>query len=505
MLYKLVGRAFNCSYSYSYSYFLMPAAVSRKTKKAPPPPEPEPEPTPAPDSESDTDTAPTFPNIVILKQTEHNYIVKHNIDPRADTSISAGNGDIEEDNDDLVTPNQIHKNQINKKRGRKPKAGLISSTSSGLSDITEIPNIILHLKCHMSDLKTNDSISNYGYTPAIEEVESYNISNTSIRSSDIGIMGKEHDDNDEQSSEYNNRIDYQNHSVYDATHINAICSDGNNYENYNNTYSNHRESMTSTGVCSSAAAAVAAAASSSSSCSSCSSSAAAAAAAASTGTSGMVANPLSLGNSVMNSAVAIDGGNSTGSRYRNINIIQERNTKEIMKKINRLKYSFHNGEPLQSKINHKSACFWDTCEFETQNFYIPVMIVNETFQVYGCFCSPECAVAFLLKESIDTSTKFERLHLIQLLYGNSSGRGIKPAPNPYYLLDKYYGNLTIHEYRQMLKGTQLIHIVNKPLTHILPELYEDNNDFLVNSKVIPTNNLKLKKRYKTMVVQNNDA
>ena len=147
MLYKLVGRAFNCSYSYSYSYFLMPAAVSRKTKKAPPPPEPEP--TPAPDSESDTDTAPTFPNIVIFKQTEHNYIVKHNIDPRSDTSISAGNGDIEEDNDDLVTPNQIHKNQINKKRGRKPKAGLISSTSSSLSDITEIPNIILHLKCHM--------------------------------------------------------------------------------------------------------------------------------------------------------------------------------------------------------------------------------------------------------------------------------------------------------------------------------------------------------------------
>jgi hypothetical protein len=176
-----------------------------------------------------------------------------------------------------------------------------------------------------------------------------------------------------------------------------------------------------------------------------------------------------------------------------------------MKKINRLKYSFHNGESLQSKINHKSACFWDTCDFDTQMYYIPVMIVNDIFQVYGCFCSPECAVAFLLKEPIDTSTKFERLHLIQLLYGNPNGRGIKPAPNPYYLLDKYYGNLTIQEYRQLLKGPQLIHIVNKPLTHILPELYEDNNDFLVNSKVIPTNNLKLKKRYKTMVVQNSEA
>ena len=131
------------------------------------------------------------------------------------------------------------------------------------------------------------------------------------------------------------------------------------------------------------------------------------------------------------------------------------------------------------------------------------MLVNDVFQVTGCYCSPQCAMAALLKESLDTSTKFERLHLLHLLYGssNSSSNAFKPAPNPHYLLDKYYGNLTIQEYRALLKGTTMIHIVNKPLTHILPELYEDNNDFMVNSKVIPTNSLKMKKKYKTMVVQ----
>jgi hypothetical protein len=442
-----------------------PAPKKKKPTKAPAPasaaPEPEPEYTP------------TFPNIVILKQTEHNYIVKHNIDPRSkqavvNTRCKGGDGDdgaqdddnggaaaatdadadaeADADVDDLVTPNQIHKNQINKKRGRKPKAGLMSNTSSNLSDITEVPNIILHLKCHMSDLKTNDSISNYGYTPAIEEVESYNISNTSIHSSDIANMNKD-DDEYEQSGEYNDDGDHNNYSA-----------------------------------------------------------AVSAASAASSAMSGSCVSTFTV--PVSNaSACASASASATVSSItaRNINIIQERNSKEIMKKLNRLKFSFHNGEPLQSKINHKSACFWDTCDFDTQMYYIPVMIVNDIFQVYGCFCSAECAVAFLLKEPIDTSTKFERLHLIQLLYGNPNGRGIKPAPNPYYLLDKYYGNLTIQEYRQLLKGPQLIHIVNKPLTHILPELYEDNNDFLVNSKVIPTNNLKLKKRYKTMVVQNSDA
>ena len=154
------------------------------------------------------------------------------------------------------------------------------------------------------------------------------------------------------------------------------------------------------------------------------------------------------------------------------------------------------------KLNHKCACFWDTCEFNGPIFYTPIMIVNGVFHVSGCYCSPECALASLLKEQMDTSTKFERIHLLHLLYGNSKSSGFKPAPNPNYLLDKYYGNLTIDEYRSLLKGPQLIHVVNKPLTHILPELYEDNNDFLVNSKVIPTNTLKLKKRYKTTLVQN---
>ena len=442
-----------------------PPPKKKKPAKSPAPTAPEPEP----------EYAPTFPNIVILKQTEHNYIVKHNVDPRAKPAVNTrhtgeedaetnGNGNAavaDGGTDDLVTPNQIHKNQINKKRGRKPKAGLMSNTSSNLSDITEVPNIILHLKCHMSDLKTNDSISNYGYTPAIEEVESYNISNTSIQSSDIANMSKD-DDEYEQSGEYNDDGDDKHYNN----------NNNNSFESNNSSYS------------------ASVSASSAMSCAS---------------TFTLPVSSASASATASASASASASATVSSITARNINIIQERNSKEIMKKLNRLKFSFHNGEPLQSKINHKSACFWDTCDFDTQMYYIPVMIVNDIFQVYGCFCSAECAVAFLLKEPIDTSTKFERLHLIQLLYGNPNGRGIKPAPNPYYLLDKYYGNLTIQEYRQLLKGPQLIHIVNKPLTHILPELYEDNNDFLVNSKVIPTNNLKLKKRYKTMVVQNSDA
>ena len=38
-------------------------------------------------------------------------------------------------------------------------------------------------------------------------------------------------------------------------------------------------------------------------------------------------------------------------------------------------------------------------------------------------------------------------------------------------------------------------VVDKPLTHILPELYEDNNEFILNHRTIPSNtNLKLTRK-----------
>ena len=100
---------------------------------------------------------------------------------------------------DLVTPEQFQKGHVNKKRGRKPKGGKIMTNISSLNtDITEIPNIILHLKCHMNDLKTqNDSISNYDYSPSIEDVQSYIQTSQIIQCSDIIDNGDNHIDDDE--------------------------------------------------------------------------------------------------------------------------------------------------------------------------------------------------------------------------------------------------------------------------------------------------------------------
>ena len=174
--------------------------------------------------------------------------------------------------------------------------------------------------------------------------------------------------------------------------------------------------------------------------------------------------------------------------------------REIWKKLKILEHNLH----INNTDNKKSACFWDTCEFDNPPVYIPKHFMNDTYQVYGCFCSPECAVAHLMEENIDSSIKFERYQLMNHIYSKvyNYNKNINPAPNPYYMLEKYLGNLNIQEFRSLLRNERLFLVVDKPLTRIMPELHEDNDDFIINNKIIPTNNIKLRKMQKKQTKTN---
>jgi len=187
----------------------------------------------------------------------------------------------------------------------------------------------------------------------------------------------------------------------------------------------------------------------------------------------------------------VDNDNSTDFDVE-ITKNKENDIKEIWKKLKVLEHNLH----VNNIGNKKSACFWDTCEFDNPPVYIPKHFMNDTYHVYGCFCSPECAVGFLMEENIDTSTKFERYYLLNNIYSKIYiySKNIKPSPNPFYMLDKFYGNLTIQEYRSLLQNERLFLILDKVLTKILPELHEDNDDFIINNKIIPSNNYQIKKK-----------
>ena len=173
--------------------------------------------------------------------------------------------------------------------------------------------------------------------------------------------------------------------------------------------------------------------------------------------------------------------------------------KETWKKLKNLEQCLH----INTVPDSKSACFWCTYDFDNPPIYIPKFLMKDTYHVYGCFCSPECAVGHLMNEKIDSSSKFERYSLLNNLYNKvfEYKKNIKPAPDPHYFLERFCGNLTIQEYRQLLKSDRLFLIVDKPLTRVLPELHEDNDEFIINNKIIPTSsNYNLKKKGKVEAV-----
>ena len=182
---------------------------------------------------------------------------------------------------------------------------------------------------------------------------------------------------------------------------------------------------------------------------------------------------------------------------------KENDIRDVWKKLKVLQHNLH----INNISNKKSACFWCTYDFDNPPIYIPKHFIKGSYHVYGCFCTPECATAHLMDENIDSSSKFERYHLINNIYSKiyDYKKNIKPAPNPFYLLDKYYGNLSIQEYRSLLRNERLFLVVDKPLTRILPELHEDNDDFIINNKIIPANTLLIKKKLqkKQQLTKNN--
>jgi len=152
--------------------------------------------------------------------------------------------------------------------------------------------------------------------------------------------------------------------------------------------------------------------------------------------------------------------------------------KDINMKLKELKINLYKNN-MQDK---KSACFWCTYDYDNPSCYIPKYEIDDKLYGYGSFCRPECAVAYLMNESLDDSTKFERYQLLNQIYGKiyEYKKNIKPAPDPYFLLNKYYGNLSIQEYRKLLKTEHLLIVVDKPMTRVLPELFEDNDSLILN-------------------------
>ena len=82
-------------------------------------------------------------------------------------------------------------------------------------------------------------------------------------------------------------------------------------------------------------------------------------------------------------------GGNCGNKYT------KNNMSDIWIKLNNLR----NNLRYNNISDKNSSCFWDTCPFDSPPIHIPIQIHDDKIDVYGCFCSPECAVAYLKKEN----------------------------------------------------------------------------------------------------------
>ena len=124
------------------------------------------------------------------------------------------------------------------------------------------------------------------------------------------------------------------------------------------------------------------------------------------------------------------------TQYHNLNQTKKHDTSseqdetsKIWDKLTQLSINLH----TNNITDKRSACFWCTYDFDNPPIYIPKFELNNTYQCYGCFCSPECSVSYLFNEHIDISTRVERYSLLNHIYCKiyNYDKNIKPAPVSY--------------------------------------------------------------------------
>ena len=139
----------------------------------------------------------------------------------------------------------------------------------------------------------------------------------------------------------------------------------------------------------------------------------------------------------------------------------------------------YNKLPTSTEI----ACFWCCHSFCGAPVAIPSHILDEIWYMYGNFCSPECATAYLFKERVDNHAQWERYALLNSLYAEDaaipagSPRGIRPAP-PREVLRMFGGSMDISEYRAVVHEKRLrIDVLTPPMVSIIQTMDTKPIDF----------------------------
>jgi len=123
------------------------------------------------------------------------------------------------------------------------------------------------------------------------------------------------------------------------------------------------------------------------------------------------------------------------------------------------------------------ACFWCAHTFDHQPCIVPEREVNGVYNVYGNFCSPECGIAYLLKEGLDPHVRWERMALLHRVYDTEGKGQIFPAPAR-ECLSLFGGPMSIEVFRATMRAKKVrVDLHMPPMVSILGSIDTKPIDF----------------------------
>ena len=182
-------------------------------------------------------------------------------------------------------------------------------------------------------------------------------------------------------------------------------------------------------------------------------------------------------NDISDNNLISDNVNYDNKTFKNINSGTRILTDTMIEFIN----INENNWPVKSSIN----CWWCKHSFDSRPCFIPQKYLNGVFSVYGCFCSFNCALAFLIDENIYCKSTIISLlkYMYRIIYPGISDN-IEPSPS-WKILTCFGGILEIDEYRKNINNKLVEYkLIFPPITSLIPKIEK----FYINDTMLYTNN-----------------